>query len=489
MVSADHREPRAEARPLLGGMMKLSVSAFVLACALFAAPALAEPVKATIDSGVIVGETKDGVNYFRGVPYAKAPVGDLRWKAPQKPDAWSYERAATAFEPSCPQPTNNDGKTANGGGVWGVTSEDCLYLNVYAPANAKKAPIVLWLYGGASFLGSANLGGYNGTANAKQGVITIPINYRLGALGQFSHPALTKEAGPNDWLGGYALMDAVAALQWVQRNAAAFGGDPGNVTVAGQSAGGFMVVNLLSIPAAKGLFQKAIIESGSGLVPALPMATAEKRGLDAMAKLGFGSDATAAQLRAISAQTLVANPATMRPLGVPVDGRFVTTATVDALKAGTETDVPVMVGANNGEPGFDAARRVALETGDSGKASFLYQFAYVPEWRKQAQPNGAPHSAELVYQFNSWDYSSQGDPKVNDADRAVARRVNSCWVAFYKAPANVKQLTCADGFKWPAYKASSDEAALFGETPKLVKSKTIPNGPPPGAPRGSMAPN
>ena len=401
----------------------------------------------------------------------------------------SHERSATTFENSCPQPTNNDGKTVNGGGVWGVTNEDCLYANVYAPANAKNAPIVVWLYGGASFLGSANLGGYNGTENAKQGVITIPVNYRLGALGQFAHPALTKEAGPNDGLGGYALMDAVAALQWAKRNAAAFGGDPNNITVAGQSAGGFMVVSLLSIPSAKDLFQKAIIESGSGLVPATPLATAEKRGVDAMAKLGLGPDATAAQLRAISAQTLVANPATMRGLGAPVDGRFMTQATVDALKNHTENDVPVMVGANNGEPGFDAARKVAAGTGDTGKASFLYQFAYVPEWRKAAQPNGAPHSAEIVYQFNSWNYSSAGDPKVNDTDRAVARRVNSCWVAFYKAPANVKQLSCADGFKWKAFKTKSDDVALFGETPKLVKSKTIPNGPPPGAPRGSMAPN
>ena len=129
----------------------MKFSAFLLACALLSAPAFAEPVKATLNSGVIVGETQDGVNTFRGVPFAKPPVGDLRWKAPQQPDKWSYERAATALEPSCPQPTNNDGKTANGGGVWGVTSEDCLYLNVYAPANAKKAPIVLWLYGGASF--------------------------------------------------------------------------------------------------------------------------------------------------------------------------------------------------------------------------------------------------------------------------------------------------------------------------------------------------
>src|SRR5262249_48442784 len=160
------------------------------------------------------------------VPFAKAPIGALRWKAPQKPEKWQGERYAVAFEPPCPQPVNLDQKTANGGGVFGVQSEDCLYLNVYAPANAKNAPIVVWLYGGASYLGAGHLGSYNGTSNAKAGVITIPINYRLGAFGSFSHPSLTKEAGDKGMTGGFALMDAVAALQWAKRNAAAFGGDP-----------------------------------------------------------------------------------------------------------------------------------------------------------------------------------------------------------------------------------------------------------------------
>lgn len=209
----------------------------LLVASLLAAPMMAQQpavktVKATVDSGVLVGEAKDGVNVFRGVPFAKPPVGNLRWKAPQKPDKWLGDRAALAFEPPCPQPVNADQKTANGGGVAGVQSEDCLYLNVYAPANASKAPIVLWLYGGASYLGAGHLGSYDGTSNAKAGVITIPINYRLGALGTFSHPALSKEGGAT---GGYALMDAVAALEWVKRNAAAFGGDrttsrwPGNL--------------------------------------------------------------------------------------------------------------------------------------------------------------------------------------------------------------------------------------------------------------------
>jgi para-nitrobenzyl esterase len=461
----------------------------LLVAALLAAPAFAQTpaakpaaVKATIDSGVLVGESADGVNVFRGVPFAKAPVGELRWKAPVKPDKWSYERAAVANEAPCPQPVNLDGKTANGGGVAGVQSEDCLYLSVYAPANANKAPVVVWLYGGASYLGAGHLGSYNGTGNARQGVITIPINYRLGSLGAFAHPALTKEAGAKGWTGGYALMDAVAALEWVKRNAAAFGGDPNNVTVSGQSAGAAMVVNLLSIPAAKGLYHKAVVESGALLGPGTALADAEKKGVEAAKALGLPETATAAQLRSISAQTIVANAATQRGAGAPVDGKFKTTATVDALNAGTEIDVPVLIGSNSGEGGFNGARTIASKAGDAGAGAWLYHFAYVPEFRKADWKNGAVHSAEIMFAFDSVDTSSWGasaSGKADAKDRAVAKRVNSCWIAFYKMDPKAKSLTCADGFTWPAYTDADDSAAQFGEMPKLVKSKTIPNGPPP----------
>jgi para-nitrobenzyl esterase len=477
--------------------MKGYVSGIVSLVALAASPAVAQApakpaaVKVTIDSGVLVGETKDGVNYFRGVPFAKAPVGELRWKAPQKPDKWSYERAAVANEAPCPQPVNVDGKTANGGGVAGVQSEDCLYLTVYAPANASKAPVVVWLYGGASYLGAGHLGSYNGTSNAKNGVITIPINYRLGPLGAFSHPALTKEAGASGSTGGYALMDAVAALEWVKRNAAAFGGDPGNVTVAGQSAGAAMVMNLLSIPSAKGLYQKAIVESGAALGPGTQLADAEKRGGEAATALGLpGASATTAQLRSISAQTLVANSATQRGFGAPIDGRFKTTTTSDALNAGTEIDVPVMVGSNSGEGGFNGARTVANLAGDTGAGAWLYHFAYVPEFRKATWRNGAVHSAELMFAFDSIDTSSWGQTaagQADAADRAMAKKVNSCWVAFYRMDPKAKSLTCADGFTWPAYTDAADDAAQFGPAIKVVKSKTIPNGPPQAAPASAPA--
>jgi para-nitrobenzyl esterase len=371
--------------------------------------------------------------------------------------------------------------------VTGATSEDCLYLNVYAPSDAEKAPIMVWLYGGGFFLGAGHLGSYNGTSNAKQGVITVSINYRLGSLGGFAHPALTKEAASDEWLGSYALMDAVAALQWVQHNAAAFGGDPSNVTLAGQSAGGVAVTYLLSVPAAKGLFHKAIIESGANTRPDPTLPDAEQSGAETAKALGLpGADATALQLRSVSAQSLVSAYAALRSAGTtlnsfPTDGRFKTISTIDALNAGTELDVPVLIGANSGEPGMDAARTIAKLAGDSGAGAWLYQFAYVPEFRSTEWANGAVHSAELLFSFDSPDTSSwaaSAGGKINDEDREVAKRVNSCWVAFYKMDAQAKSFTCADGFTWPAYTDAEDNAVRFEDVPKLVQSKTIPNGPP-----------
>jgi len=465
-------------------MKKLSI---VLVGALASAQALAAPVKATIDSGVLIGDSADGVNTFRGVPFAKPPIGALRWTAPQKPDAWPGERAATADEPPCPQPVTRDGKV-NGGGVTGVQSEDCLYLTAYAPANANKAPIMLWLFGGGSFLGANHLGSFDGSSSAKQGVITIAINYRLGSLGMFSHPALTKEAGAKEGVGSYALMDAVAALEWIKRNGAAFGGDINNVTIAGQSAGGAMVTNLLSIPSAKGLYHKAVIQSGAAIVPGKSLAELEPVGVQAAKSLGLPDNVTAAQLRAVSAQTWVAGQATRRGTGAPIDGRFRTTSTIDALNAGTEIDVPVMVGSNSGEGGFDAARTLAKLAGDSGAGAWLYNFAYVPSFRRGEWKEGTIHSGELMFTFDSMDTSSWAmtpNGKAGYTDFEVAKQVNSCWVAFFKMDPKAKAFTCADGFNWPAYTDAGDDAAQFWDKPKLVKSKTVRNGPPPAPRAGS----
>ncbi|MBM0104872.1 carboxylesterase/lipase family protein [Steroidobacter sp. S1-65] len=438
------------------------------------------PVIVKIDSGVLRGESRDGVNVFRGVPYAKPPIGVLRWKQPQQPDSWPGERAAIAHEPPCPQPVNIDGKSANAGGVVGPQSEDCLYLSIYAPAKANRAPVVLWLHGGGAFLGSGQLGSYDGTSNARRGVITVSINYRLGALANFSHPALSRTAGAQDALGNFALTDAVAALQWVKHNVTAFGGDPNNVTIAGQSAGGAMVVNLLSIPSARGLYHKAIIQSGALLRPGQSMADAESRGVEAVKALGLPADVTVEQLRAVSAQTFVSSEATRRGVATPIDHRFRTTTTGEALNAGTEIDVPVMVGSNSGEAGFDAARALARLTGDTGASAWLYHFAYVPGFRRDEWQQGAIHSAELMFTFDSIDTSSwaaSASGKADAADRAVAERVQSCWIAFYKMDPKAKALRCAGDVTWPAHTEATDATLQFKETARIVKSKTIPDGP------------
>jgi len=470
--------------------MKRNILMGLLCCgAMFAQANDHASAKVTIDSGTLVGTSKAGVNSFRGIPFAKPPIGDLRWMPPQTPEKWSGERDASDFKLACPQPMNPDGKTPNGGGVTGETSEDCLYLNVNAPSKAKKAPVMVWLYGGASFLGAGHLGSYNAPTFAQNGVIMVTTNYRLGPLGYFAHPAVIKNAKADEAIANYALMDAIATLEWVQRNIEEFGGDPENVTVFGQSAGGFMVVNLLGIPKAKGLFAKAGIQSGSALRPAMTLQAAEKASSEWATKLGLdGANATLEELRAIPVNKFAQNRDAARSLGSPVDGRLKTKSTQQAFEDGTANYVPLIVGSNNGEGGFNGARAVATAMSKNSPV-YLYQFAYVPEWRKEAQSKGAPHSAEIVYVFDSWAQTSLAVGSVTPTDYQVATDTNSCWVAFAKTDVGANSLQCAGDFNWPAFDEKGDTAARFQAKPSLVKSKTLPNGPPRGAPRGSMAPN
>ncbi len=264
--------------------------------------ALAAPARVATDSGVLVGSEASGVRVFKGVPYAAAPTGDLRWAPPAPAKPWTAERAADAFSPICPQRVHADG-SPNEGGASGSFSEDCLYLNVWAPpaapAGAKGAPVMVWIHGGGNVVGAGSLGAYDGSAFVRDGVILVTLNYRLGVFGFFAHPALTKAAGPGEPLASYGLMDQIAALRWVKRNIAAFGGDPSNVTLFGESAGGADTLALMATPMARGLFAKAIVESGGGWSRPVTLTAAEARG-DVMAKqAGAPADATVAQLRAI----------------------------------------------------------------------------------------------------------------------------------------------------------------------------------------------
>src|SRR5580698_6217355 len=226
-----------------------------------AAPVPANGPIVKVRQGEVQGIVADGVAVYKGLPFAAPPVGDLRWRVPQLPAKWSGVRAANAFSSTCAQ------------------AEDCLYLNVYEPADAKrgaKLPVMVWIHGGAFLFGSGSA--YDGSQFARQGVVIVTVNYRLGRFGWFAHPALTAE-NPKGPLGNYGLMDQVAALNWVADNIAEFGGNPKNVTIFGESAGAISVNYLMLAPQAKGLFNKALSESGFGRLPARPISSVEQNGV------------------------------------------------------------------------------------------------------------------------------------------------------------------------------------------------------------------
>lgn len=438
-------------------------------------PPKVTPVVVESRAGTLQGDDQGGVLVFRGVPYAAAPIGNLRWRAPQPVAPWKGIRTAVAYEPPCPQPVMPDMVSANFGGVNGAQSEDCLYLQVYAPKAAKKAPVLVWFHGGAFFLGAGHLPSYEGTANARQGVITVDVNYRLGALANFNHPAIDGGPGPH---GNYALQDAVAALAWVRDNIAAFGGDPENVTVAGQSAGGGIVTALMSLPAAKGLYDKAIIESGALLLPDMSRETSTEKTLAGLKDIGLGADTDAATLRSVSAQTFVGTPLLMRGTYFVKDPAYKPVSTIDALKAGTEQDVPLLIGANSGEGGFAAARKFAELAGDSGAPAWLYRFAHTPAFRTDEWKAGPIHSAELMYVFDTIDQSSWGGKRADATDRALAKTMNGCWVAFVKMAPSSRRLTCAGGFDWKPYGKAGEAAEFRSAGPVAIDARALPDGPP-----------
>src|SRR6478672_2809038 len=250
-------------------------------------------------TGLVKGKPVDGgTTVYFGVPYAAPPVGDLRWKAPQAPQKWDGVRDASQTPAACMQPKVFDDIN------FAKVSEDCLTLNVWVPAKAKKAPVMVWIHGGGFAAGGGDEPRHNGEAFAKKGVVLVTINYRLGVFGFFAHPDLTKES-PSHASGNYGLLDQIAALKWVKANIAAFGGDPSNVTIFGESAGSFSVSALVATPLAKGLFQKAIGESGAFFTlteRSMPLAAAEQQGAT------FATSAQAdslASLRAKSAQDVM----------------------------------------------------------------------------------------------------------------------------------------------------------------------------------------
>ena len=478
---------------------------------LAAGSALAASGEVKIDTGKLKGVTAEGVTSFKGIPYAAPPVGDLRWRPPQAVKPWAGVRPASEYGADCMQlPFPGDAAPL---GV--KPAEDCLYVNVWVPAAkpAKKLPVMMWIYGGGYVNGGSSPAVYDGSQFARRGVVFVSFNYRVGRFGFFAFPALSKE-NPAEPHGNYTFMDQIAALTWVRRNIAAFGGDPGNVTLFGESAGGGSVLTMLTSPLAKGLFQKAVIESGggrTGLMPVHSIQQAESIGVAFAKKAGVtGDDAAAlAALRKLPADAVVdrLNMASMFAVaqtyaGPMIDGKVVGETPEAAYAAGHGAKIPLIIGANSMDIGFnraktmdellkpfgpdrdkaraafdpdktgsvnaagtlisaiqimvEPARFMARTIASLGQPAYEYRFSYVAESMRK-QWKGAPHATEIPFVFDT--VQARYGKDLAPADKATAEAANAYWVNFAKSG----NPNGAGLPEWPAYKADTDLLLDFAE--------------------------
>ncbi len=430
--------------------------------------AITDPV--TIDTGRLSGVTlPSGVRAFKGIPFAAPPVGPLRWKEPQPPAKWDGVRRADQFSSVCVQPSQPN-RVPNNVTVdlpdSPKTNEDCLYLNVWTSAGRARAkqPVMVWIFGGAYTEGGGSSKHNDGENLAKKGVVLVTFNYRLGPFGFFSHPELTKESGRNA-SGNQALADSIAVLQWVRRNIAAFGGDPDNVTIFGESAGAAMVGGLIGSPVAKGLFRRAINESGAwmglGLAPMVPREQAERTAMIVPGGRGRGRGDGAtppppppplpslAALRAMSTEEITR---TLRGAGMIIDGYIVPEDLSITFANGRQNAVDVIAGSNKdehtslgGQVAFRdtmawAMRLLAEKQKAIGKKAYWYMFTHEPPVEPGARDLKATHATEIVYVFNNlWaprvipDISSPTLAMASEKDRAMAEQMSSYWVNFAKS--------------------------------------------------------
>jgi para-nitrobenzyl esterase len=475
-------------------------------------------------AGAVRGTSEDGLDIFKGIPYAEPPVGPLRWKAPVPKAKWSGVRDATAFGPACFQP---EGKLNN---IYAnkpyPMSEDCLSLNIWAPANAHNAPVFFWIYGGALWGGTSRDPMYDGRKLASRGVVVVSINYRTGPLGWLAHPELSAES-PDGISGNYGLLDQIEALRWVKRNISAFGGDPRNVTMAGESAGGLSVMYLLASPPARGLFAKAIAQSAYMIsTPELKVArygapSAEAAGVTLGEKLHAP---TIAALRAMDPEKLTNAAAAVgyAPFGA-VDGKILPRQLVDTFDRGEQARVPILAGFNSGEirslmilaPPVPAsagdyvkrirekcgdladdflslypannmkesilaatrdglygwtAERLVRKQADVGVPSYLYLFDHGYPAADEAGLHGF-HASELPYVFGTFVGGTPPLwPKVPDTPREQA--LSDAMIDYWTSFARTGRPQAANASAWPKF-APAQTYMHFADVPK-AETKLMP---------------
>ena len=395
-------------------MMQVGLKA---ACAL-AMAGLALGLSASVHADSLTVKTAEGkahgktindgkVKAFLGLPYAAAPVGDLRWKAPEPPAKWKGERLATKFGAHCAQNHIFDDIIFEDSGP----SEDCLFLNVYAPADStdkSKLPVMFWIHGGGYAVGASSEPRHNGDFLPLKGVVLVTINYRLGVFGFLATANLAREA--NGAAGNYGLLDMVAALQWVKANIKNFGGDPDNVTIFGESAGSFAVSTLMAAPAARGLFQKAIGESGAAFSDVLPtdaLEAREKKDGEWVASLGVKS---LQELRALPTDKVLDAAKAKGTNGFPpaIDGKLLTEPVADTYAAGKQAHVPLLAGWNRDEGSFFAMRGMTVEQWKGFAAGLFKDRAaefltlYPGDTDEQALRAAIDYGSDSFIAFGTW---------------------------------------------------------------------------------------